>query len=115
MIANILQELGYCWGISVPVVIVCHSLQEHLADGSQGDIVYKALLERAAAEPVRCCSNGCQLAQGEALAGDKAEPITSCCSAAVVEKCVALFKLLLPRQETLACFAPSFPAASLLV
>eukprot|EP00891_Asterochloris_glomerata_P007033 jgi/Astpho2/7033/Aster-x1415 len=26
---------------------------EHLADGSQGDIVYKALLERAAAEPVR--------------------------------------------------------------
>ena len=54
-------------------LIVSHSLQEHLADGSQGDVVYKALLERAAAEPVRCsfkCSLKCsQLAQGEALQG----------------------------------------------
>ena len=50
---------------------VSHSLQEHLADGSQGDIVYKALLERAAAEPVRCCFNCCQLAQGGALQGTK--------------------------------------------
>ncbi len=52
-------------------MFVCLSLQEHLADGSQGDIVYKALLERAAAEPVRCCFNCCQLAQGEALQGTK--------------------------------------------
>ena len=52
-------------------MIVSHSLQEHLADGSQGDIVYKALLERAAAEPVRCCFDCCQLAQDEALQGTK--------------------------------------------
>ena len=111
-----LQELCHCRGISVLVVIVCHSLQEHLADGSQGDIVYKALLERAAAEPVRCCFNGCQLAQGEALQGTKL-------SLSPLAAVLPWWRSVLPSSSCsfpgkgrwLALRPTSFPAASLRV